>query len=141
MQRSITVQVHTARERPRDIISNALKEIEKDRNSGQPDVPGLNVRQDDFGTLVPGCGAGLCPEFQFTADYLSLQSKQQALDFMVPDGSNYKTPVRGADITDVWFDDLPADEGIHYDKVDGSTITPKQPLSAGTQVKVRFLKY
>ena len=139
--KSITLQVANVRDRPASIISDAIKELKNDKDSGAPDVPGLHIPQDDFGTFLTGCPDFVCPEEQFIADLTSLDAGTRVLDNMVPDGSNYKTPVRSSDLMDVWFDNLPAQDGVHYDKVDESTITPKTPLAPGTAVTSRFLKY
>lgn len=118
-----------------------MKEIDRERDSGQPDIPGLQVPRDDSGNLVGGCPDFMCPEDVFPLSFLGLSAGQVVVDDAVPDGTDFKTPAPSRRIRDVWYDDLQAVKGDHYTTPDDNTISPTQPLSPDTQVRVRFEAY
>lgn len=139
--RTVTIQTFVARERPKWILSKAIKEIEHDRDSGQPDVPGLAQRQTDTGEFSAGCADFVCPEDIYPAIWESLASGKLATGDAVPDGANFKTPARSKRLDAVWFDGMRAEEGIHYTTSDQNVIVPIGSLEAGTLVKARFVAY
>lgn len=139
--RTTTLQVHTSRARERSVISSAIKEIERDRQDGQPYVPGKGTPLDGSGNFLSGCPETVCPEEYYGALLSQIRSGQLVVDSAVPSGSDFKTPLLSKGIHSVWFDDLEAVMDEHYTSADPNTITPTTPLASGTEVKVRFEAY
>lgn len=140
-KRTVLIQTFVARERPKWILSKAIKEIEHDRDSGQPDVPGIARAQTDTGDFSSGCADFVCPEDIYPAVWDAIASGKLATGDAVVDGPNFKTPARSKRLDTVWFDGLRAEEGVHYTSSDQNVIVPVGSLAAGTSVKTRFVAY
>lgn len=139
--RTVTLQTHIVRARPKWTFSNAVKEIDRERDSGQPDIPGLMQDRDDSGNLVGGCSSALCPEDIYPILFEGFDAGEMVVGDAVVSGSDFKTPAKSRSIQEVWYDDLLAVKDTHYTTPDPDTITPTVPLSPGTEVKVRFRAY